>query len=87
MIRLPLNLSCIDITQRRGAALLVQTANHFESRIMIEYANTTVNAKSMLGLLSAASDSMKYQLTLVVDGEDEEAAVRAITGLVDSHFE
>jgi phosphotransferase system HPr-like phosphotransfer protein len=54
---------------------------------MIEYANTTVNAKSMLGLLSAASDSMKYQLTLVVDGEDEEAAVRAITGLVDSHFE
>lgn len=86
MIRIPLNLRGHDTLQRRTAALLVQVANRFDARIMIECEQKIVNAKSMLGLLSVGADAADSPLTLVVDGPDEQVAARAIADLVENHF-
>ena len=57
MIRRPITFPhCAPLT-RRGAALLVQEASRYESRLMIEHDAKIVNAKSMLGLLSLGADA------------------------------
>ena len=73
MIRRPITFPhCAPLT-RRGAALLVQEASRYESRLMIEHDAKIVNAKSMLGLLSLGADAQS-RLQLLAEGPDEEAA-------------
>ena len=62
---------------RSSAAQLVQIANRYDCRVMIEHCQKLVNAKSMLGLLSLGVEE-QAELTLVADGAEEEAAVAAI---------
>ena len=71
---------------RSHAAQLVQIASRFDARIMIEHDASVVNAKSMLGLLSLGMDARK-ELTLRVDGTDEQAAADAISKLLNEGFE
>lgn len=66
---------------RASAAQMVQIANRYTSRVMIEHCQKLVNAKSMLGLLSLGTDSQS-RMTLLVDGEDEQAAAAAITSFL-----
>ena len=68
---------------RRGAALLVQEASRYESRLMIEHDAKIVNAKSMLGLLSLGADA-QGSLQLLAEGPDEEAAAEAVIKLLSS---
>jgi phosphocarrier protein HPr len=70
----------------RPASLLVQLANNFKSKIMIDKAGQTINGKSIMGViqLGAPYDSV---LTLMAEGEDEEAAVAAIADLFERRFE
>lgn len=85
MIRKELNLSGQERLQSRPAALLVQEACKFASRILIEQGGKTVNVKSMMGVLSLgipADDKM----TLVIDGEDEQKAAAAIEPLIGQMF-
>ena len=58
-------------------AFLVQTANKFNSNIYLETGNKTVNAKSIMGMMSVG---MNYEdkIKITADGEDEEEAVEAI---------
>lgn len=62
---------------RSSAAQLVQIANRFESRVMIEHNQKLVNAKSMLGLLSLGLDD-QCNMVLLAEGPDEDAAAAAI---------
>ena len=83
MIRRPIIFPhCAPLT-RRGAALLVQEASRYESRLMIEHDAKIVNAKSMLGLLSLGADA-QGSLQLLAEGPDEEAAAEAVTKLLSS---
>lgn len=82
MIRVPLSLKGKDTLQRQTAAQLVQVANQYESRIMIECEQKIVNAKSMLGLLSVGVDAANSPLTLLVDGLDEQEAAKALLELI-----
>lgn len=66
---------------RASAAQMVQIANRYTSRVMIEHCQKLVNAKSMLGLLSLGTDSQS-RMTLLVDGEDEQAAAAAIASFL-----
>lgn len=66
---------------RAGAAQLVQIANRYTSRVMIEHCQKLVNAKSMLGLLSLGTDSQS-SMTLLADGEDESQAAAAIVAFL-----
>jgi phosphocarrier protein HPr len=72
----------------RPAALFIKTAGVFSSRITIE--NLTrgmkpVNAKSILSVLSAGV-RMNDRIRITTEGADEEAAIDALAGLVESNF-
>ena len=66
---------------RTSAAQVVQVAQRYQSRMMIEHEHKIVNAKSMLGLLSLGLDD-QTGMVLLVEGEDEEAAAEAMLELL-----
>lgn len=66
----------------RPARLLCKTALEFESVITVQNKEKIVDAKSVLGLLSACirgNDSV----TIQCEGQDEEAALKAIIDLIN----
>lgn len=69
----------------RPAALFVQVASKFTSRIWVERGSKKVNAKSIMGVMSL-SVSKGDEVVLIADGKDEKKALAAITQLVDSNF-
>lgn len=70
----------------RPAALIAQTANKFSSEITIEKDSATVNAKSIMGVITMAA-GYNTQLVLRAEGADEKQAVEAITQLFETKFE
>ncbi len=67
-IKLPTGL------EARPVALLVQVASHYESSVYVESENKRVNAKSIMGMMTLGLAAGE-QVTVVVDGSDEEAAM------------
>ncbi|MBO5125924.1 MAG: HPr family phosphocarrier protein [Spirochaetaceae bacterium] len=70
----------------RPASLIAQTANKFSSEILLENLDTTVNAKSIMGVITMAA-GYNTNLTLKADGSDAADAVAAIAALFESKFE
>lgn len=70
----------------RPAALIAQTANKFNSEIILEKESTTVNAKSIMGVITMAA-GYNTTMTLRVEGADEVEAAEAIYNLFESKFE
>ncbi|MCQ2595977.1 MAG: HPr family phosphocarrier protein [Treponemataceae bacterium] len=70
----------------RPAALIAQTANKFASEVLIERDSATINAKSIMGVITMAA-GYQTELTVRATGEDEQAAVDAIQALFDNKFE
>ena len=70
----------------RPAALIVQTAGKFDSRIMFTKDGEEINAKSIMGIitLGAAYDSV---INIRAEGSDEQEAVDALSSLFDKRFE
>jgi phosphotransferase system HPr (HPr) family protein len=60
---------------------IVQTSCAFNSVITFEVNDKRVNAKSIMGVMALASQDAP-RIRVCADGEDEEEAVRAITGLL-----
>ena len=69
----------------RAAAKLVAVASHFESSVLLEKSGSQVNGKSIMGVMMLAAGKGS-SVTLTVDGEDEDAAQRAICELIDDRF-
>ncbi len=70
----------------RPAALLVQTASKFKSKIYIEKDTDRINGKSIMGIITLG-ESYDTHLKLIAEGEDEAAAVESLAHLFDSKFE
>jgi len=71
-------------TDSRPVAILVQTASKFKSSIHIETEEKKVNVKSIMVLMTL-SFAEGLSMMLEADGEDEVAAVEAISAyLVNS---
>lgn len=70
----------------RAAAKLSHLANKFNSNIFLIYNKDTVNAKSLLGILTLAA-SVGNTITIQAKGNDEEKAVKAIVKLFKSKFD
>lgn len=70
----------------RPAAIIAQTSNKFESEIMLSRDDTTVNAKSIMGVIAMGA-GYNTQLTLKVTGSDESEAASVIEELFNSRFE
>ena len=58
-------------------AQLVQVASQFNSEIYVEIGKKRVNAKSIMGMMTLGLDAGE-EITLSVNGEDEEAAMNSI---------
>ncbi len=70
----------------RPAALLVQTASKFASKIWLEKGSIRINAKSIMGIITLGA-SFGTPIRILAEGVDEEAAAAAIQKLFDSKFE
>ena len=69
----------------RPATFFTQKANEFKSTILLERENRSVNAKSLLGVLSMGI--MKdMQITIIGDGSDEVEAGNTLCQLIESDF-
>ena len=69
----------------RPATFFIQKANEFKSSIWVEKEERRVNAKSLLGVLSLGIVK-GTSITIIADGDDEEAEIATLTELIDSNF-
>ena len=69
----------------RPATFFIQKANSYKSTILVEKDDRKVNAKSLLGVLSLGI-AQGMTITLIADGQDEEAALDGLVSLVNSGF-
>ena len=81
----------VDISNRlglhaRAAAKLVHTAGAFKSRTVLVKDGEEVDAKSILGILLLAA-AQGTRLVVRCEGEDEEQALQAVTGLIANKFD
>ena len=81
MIKRQIALSVDSALTRNRAVRLVQAANLFQSRLMIEQGSRLISAKSMLGLLSLNMERQE-SVTLCADGPDEQEAVECLASLL-----
>ena len=65
----------------RPATFFIQKANTFKASIWIEKDERRVNAKSLLGVLSLGI-AKGMVVTIIADGQDENAAVAELVELV-----
>lgn len=70
----------------RPAALIVQTASKYGSKIWLEKGRDKINAKSIMGIITLGA-SYGTPIRIIAEGADEEVAVTAIEGLFESRFE
>ena len=70
----------------RPAAMIAQTANKYTAEVMIEKDSVSINAKSIMGVITMAA-GYNTTLTLKTDGVDEKEASDAISALFESKFE
>ncbi|MFP4209749.1 MAG: HPr family phosphocarrier protein [Alkalispirochaeta sp.] len=70
----------------RPAALIVQTASQFSSQIEFKNDHETINAKSIMGIITLGA-SYNSTITISADGEDEEQAVDRLVELFEKRFE
>lgn len=69
----------------RPASMVVQTASKFDSDIFLRRDDYEINGKSVIGVMTLAAEQ-GASLTLVVDGDDEEEAVKALSELFEDGF-
>ena len=65
----------------RAAARFVRAASRFRSKITVSKDGTTIDGKSILGILFLAASAGSH-ITVTASGEDEEEAVEALSNLV-----
>jgi phosphocarrier protein HPr len=70
----------------RPAALIVQTAGKFKSKIFFRNSNEEINAKSIMGIITLGA-AYKTEITISADGEDEVEAVETLSRLFENRFE
>jgi phosphocarrier protein HPr len=69
----------------RAAARFVHLASRFEAHVRVSRGSQTMDGKSIMGilLLAAAAGSV---LTVSADGDDEQAAIDALCGFIETGF-
>ena len=67
--------------ESRPAAMFVQTASKFASRIQVKIENKTVNAKSIMGIISLGILDGQ-EVTITADGDDARQAVSELANFL-----
>jgi phosphocarrier protein len=69
----------------RAAAKFVTCASGFTSQVQVERQGQRVNGKSIMGVMMLAA-AQGTTITLLIQGEDEEAACSALERLIADRF-
>ncbi|MGH1366482.1 MAG: HPr family phosphocarrier protein [Calditrichia bacterium] len=69
----------------RPAAHFVKTAGRFKSKIDIAKDGLVANGKSIMGLMTLAAETGS-NVDIMIDGDDAEAAMEAISELIENKF-
>lgn len=69
----------------RPSALLVRAATKYRSEFHIEKDGTTINGKSIMGVMMLAAECGST-IELIADGVDEEYLIDEISGMISSGF-
>lgn len=85
MIKTTLTISNKLGLHARASAKLTKLAGGFASEIHLSRNGRRVNAKSIMGVMMLAA-GVGSQVELEADGPDAEAAVQAISAMVDDRF-
>lgn len=86
MIRKTVKITSPTGLNAKAAAILVQTAGKFTSKIWIIKDDKMVDAKSIMGLMSLTVPRGS-EITVEADGEDEQLAIKRLVELIESDFE
>ncbi|MCZ8086076.1 MAG: HPr family phosphocarrier protein [Brevundimonas sp.] len=70
----------------RASAKFVKTASGFESEVRVTRDGTTVDARSIMGLLMLGA-GLGCDIEIAAEGPDAEAALAALVALVDRRFD
>jgi phosphocarrier protein len=70
----------------RAAVKFVNLSNRFVASVKIVKDGNEIDGKSILGILTLAA-TQGSEITLVVSGKDEEAALKAISDLINNRFD
>jgi phosphocarrier protein len=70
----------------RAAAKFVKLANRFKASVKIEKDGIQIDGKSILGILTLAA-VQGTKVTLMINGEDEKSAMKALVNLIENRFE
>ena len=65
----------------RPAAMFVQIANKYDSKIMVKKDNENVNGKSIMGILMLGAQH-KSIIKIMADGEDAQEAINELEGFL-----
>ena len=77
MVKKSIKIELSSGLEARPAAMLVQVASQYDSKIYLEADSKRVNAKSIMGMMTLGLDAGE-EITLSANGEDEEAAMSSI---------
>jgi len=69
----------------RAAGMFVRTATKFEANVLVSRDDLEVNGKSIMGVMMLAAEEGS-SIHVRADGDDEDAAIAALTELVDGKF-
>lgn len=69
----------------RPASVFAKTANKFKSNISIVHGNDTINAKSIIIIMSLGLKKGE-EIKIITKGEDEEEAMEALVSLIENKF-
>jgi phosphocarrier protein HPr len=69
----------------RPAAIFVKAANKFASDIQVTKEDRTINAKSILSVLTLGVNQ-GTEITIHAEGEDADAALQELVALVEDNF-
>ena len=85
MIKATLTISNKLGLHARASAKFTKLASSFRSEVWMTRNERRVNAKSIMGVMMLAA-GLGSQIELEVDGPDEEAAMKALSDLVNDKF-
>lgn len=85
MIESTIKISHESGLSARPAALFVQVASRFNSRIWVELGSKKVNAKSIMGIMSLGV-SFNDEIKIIIEGVDKKEAMDSLMRLVGGNF-
>jgi len=85
MIKISISISNKLGLHARASAKLTKLAGSFESEVFMSRNDRRVNAKSIMGVMMLAA-GIGSIVEIEVDGPDEEAALAALTALINDKF-